>query len=165
MRSGHRLSIVGAVLVVISFFLPWITVSCSSLYSVSFTGYELAAGKQIGGESVQGDQYVWLILVSALVSLVLVIASVEWWLDEPLPSLGQLASAGIALLIVFLKWLDMRSQIEEAVIANTHTELGLWGTLAGLLFVAVGGLWNLLGGPARPQYRPTRRFPQNKDRY
>jgi hypothetical protein len=158
--GGKFISGPAATLVLLLFFLPWVTVSCSGVPVGEFSGYDLA----LGGGELEGEPLFWLIPLAAVVTLGLLfmarrnsdLAGKAGW--------GQATAAVVALLVLLTKWLQVRNEAEG--VFEILIEPALWGTLLGLLAVVVGAALEIarsrqqpfggLGPPggARPIARP-----------
>jgi hypothetical protein len=120
------------VLVLVFFFLPWVSVSCSGSKMIEMSGYELAAGKDIGfGETTEPDELIFLVPLAAIAA-----ALITFGTKSPVQMrLAQVICALVGLGVLGLKWMAMQD-------ANTYdltisTEYGLWGTIAGFLLLFI----------------------------
>lgn len=155
MQSGRWLSGPGAVLVLIFFFLPWVTVSCGNQEIATFSGYDLAAGAEINTgfttEKTEGDAAVFIIPAVALVAGVLLVLSSLNVMPGRVAGGGQVALAIVGVVILWLKW----SQMEQDVTAEggaVAPEIGLWLTAAALAVIVLGGILTLIENPGKNQY-------------
>lgn len=149
---GKFISAPAAVLVLLAFFLPWMTVSCSGQPLGQLSGYDLAAGlsptavsgsgglASLGG--IPGDPLLFVVPIVSLVTVVLAalaFAKKDW---ERMSGLGTVAAAALGMLALLWRWLNYQSQ-SDLLVTITY-EPGLWLTLAGLLLLAVGGLISIV---------------------
>lgn len=152
---GGGVVIIVSVLAVMSFFLPWLSVSSGGQVIHTYSGYKMARGEPDAFVRIDFDgysilQYVgrpyfawlfalpWLFVVPSVIGLVLVLAcvvvvhhrvglltGVAW---------GLLGMVGLVILALGLQ--RIRSSYWGDVSFQTHC--GLWITMAGLV-VAEGG--------------------------
>jgi len=145
MSPGRLLSTSAALLVLVCFFLPWVTVSCSEQELATLSGFDLATGTEIdlgvGSEEVDPDLLIFVVPLAALVVLGLVILSaVEVLPSSPnwvLPT-SQVAAASMGLLVLAYKWLDARSDTTDLDFVSFSIEIGIWGVAIGLIAIIVG---------------------------
>ena len=136
--KGKPISGSAIVLVLICFFLPWVTVSCDGSDVVTLSGYELSVGKVYTnyGEKTEADPLVFVVPAAVLLAVgALFIANAK------VSGAGQLVCAAAGLGIMGLKWQTMLDGQTASV--KIATEYGAWGTLAGLLLLLLGGVLTL----------------------
>lgn len=144
---GNYISGPAAVLVLLFFFLPWVTVSCNGQPLGQFSGYDLAAGVPVstlvGSEALSplgglpGDPALFLVPLVALITLLWVILAFvkrEW---EVYTGAGTVAAAVLGVLVLVWRWLIIPAQPGELVAISY--EPAMWLTLAGLAGIILGG--------------------------
>lgn len=125
-----------AALLLLLFFLPWVSVSCSGVPIGQFSGFALALDPTLAGNAL-----LLLVPLAALVALgffVLSLASVR--LEEP-AAWVQGAVALVSLFVLLFQWWRLRNV--DAVFEVT-IEPGLWGTILALLVMIVGAGWDII---------------------
>lgn len=145
---GKFISAPAAVLVLLAFFLPWMTVSCSGQPLGQLSGYDLAAGLNptaVAGSdvlsslgAVPGDPLLFVVPIIGLVALILAALAFikkDW---ERMAGVGTVAAAALGMMALLWRWLSYQSE-SDSLVTITY-EPGLWLTLTGLLLLAVGGL-------------------------
>ncbi|MBP6471264.1 MAG: FHA domain-containing protein [Chloroflexi bacterium] len=144
---GNYISGPAAVLVILFFFLPWVTVSCNGQPLGEFSGYDLAAGVPVstlvGSEALSplgglpGDPALFLVPLVALITLLWVILAFvkkEW---EVYTGAGTVAAAVLGVLVLVWRWLVIPAQPLELVAISY--EPAMWLTLVGLVGIILGG--------------------------
>ena len=136
MNKGRILVLVGSLLLIVGWFLPWI--SAPNLFGLSGPSY---VGIEIGWE---GDR-----VLTTGVGLILVLSQLlfggvtrRWF------TLTGIVLAALAASVVFL---DFRRILEIAPEAGFYaaTDIGIYVTLVGALLALIGCLWKRV--PASPQ--------------
>lgn len=156
MKLSSVFSAPAALVILLCFFLPWVTVSCGGQNLVSMSGLDLAGGKEISTgfsvERTEGDPLLFVIPIVGLASLFLALRSSQTGANGGTAK-GQLVAALLAIGILALKWLQMDDAAAEAsggmAIITISTEVGLWGTIAGLGALVLGAIV-ALNEKARP---------------
>ena len=140
---GKFISATAALVVLLFFFLPWVTVSCSGEEITDLSGYELAAGTEVdlgvGTEEVDPDPLVFAVPGAAVVVIALVLVSVFDLVPSNLAAAGQVAAASIGLLTMAYKWLDARNDTAGLDFVSYSIEIGVWGVVIGFLAIIIGG--------------------------
>lgn len=157
--NGKVISGPAAVLIIVLFFLPWITVSCEGIPVGEFSGYHLASGTVpegsddiFAGGQVEGDPILFVIPLIGLVTLVLLGITIWKSSFETNASWGQIIAAFIGLLVLVLEWLQMRSQGSN--IFEIVLQPALWGTVATLVAIGSGAVFDLVRGSRRQRPLP-----------
>jgi hypothetical protein len=106
------LSPIGSVIAIFGFFSPWM--SCGA---IKFSGYDLASGADIGGDSTESDILIWLVLVAAAIITVLYFFfNMRRQLKKAMiPTIG---AAVLGLSILAAKYIDvgkMKSGLNEGL--------------------------------------------------
>jgi hypothetical protein len=136
-----------AIVVLIAFFLPWITVSCDNGYvEETFSGYDLTQDQSADEETTEeGDIALWGIPLMAIGILVVVWLRYQNSIPAAQAAILYPVAGGIGLIIQFLKYLSLRSDVSDAeeqvgkgVIKITY-EIGWWLTGLALVTIIVSG--------------------------
>lgn len=142
MSRGRVLVLVGALLLIIGGFLPWISVS--NLFGLSGTSFE---GIEIGWE---GDGF-----LTAGIGLILILGELLLWGD----SRRWFAFIGVvlAVLAASVVFLDFRRILEIAPEAGFYaaTDIGIYVTLVGALLALIGCMWRRAPAPTNQQMPTT----------
>jgi hypothetical protein len=164
--NGKVISGPAAVLILVLFFLPWIAVSCDGVEVVEFSGYNLAASvspddsEDIFTQSeITGDPILFVIPLASVVTLVLLAITLGKPSFETNAGWGQIIAAFIALLVLLLEWLQFRG--ESNGLFEMMIQPALWGTLACLLAIGIGAVFDLVRLHRRPFPLPP---PQKKEK-
>ena len=147
MESGKKSPLISrsaATLLVICFFFPWISVSCSG-QQITATGYELATGIEDMQNSSQGEAYsngdMSYFLIPAIGVIVLV-ASFIFGLS--LARTIYLASGIVGFGFLLLKMFDFQQQVSDlknqGYIVNVTYEMGWWLALLSLAGIIAAGI-------------------------
>lgn len=147
MQTGKWFTGSGALLVILFFFLPWITVSCGNMQIGTLSGYQLAAGAEIntgfGAERTEGSGAVFLILLAGLVAVGLLTAMLTNNLPVRTGAIGQLISGLIGIIILWLTWMQINQNVAE-VGGSVKAEAGLWLTALGFIAIFAGAVITLV---------------------
>lgn len=133
-------------LIIIAFFLPWVSVSCSADIGtrVAMSGYQLAAGINIGGVPLPGSWQYWLVPLGAIVA-----AGATLAIQEMKPAAWTvLGSVLLPLFVMVSVWQGV--QQSSSPFLSVQTQPGLWLSVAGLLGLLAGGTLGL----TRPGWEP-----------
>jgi hypothetical protein len=153
--KGYKVASPGAVVVILCFFLPWMFVSCAGSMGSSFTGMELAFGKQtevMAGmvQRIPGEPLILLALLAAIAVLMLAGLSIGRGKLTKLDGIGiiGLGSGALALLVIqgFI-YSDQLQRSGGAQFVQLSPEIGLVGVLIGYLAVIFGGILNVSRKP------------------
>jgi hypothetical protein len=153
--NGKVLSGPAAVLVVVLFFLPWINVSCDGVEVGELSGYEVATGvvpdevsDQIAAGEVDGKPLLFIIPLVGVVTLALLGLTVWKSSFEVNAGWGQVIASLVGILILILEWLQVQGESEAAF--DAVIEPALWGTVAGLVAIGAGAVFELIRSRRRP---------------
>lgn len=157
----YHIPLPGAILVLLAFFLPWLSVGCAGLLTVEGSGFDLATGRlfeglgaALGGGEMPVDpglfRVLWLVPVAAVISLALVLVTWRRPETEPRTGAGHVAAGllGFAgLLYVYLQTRDLGGGGELSAITGELVQMkyGVWLTVAALMIIIVGGIVSYLG--------------------
>lgn len=146
------------ILILVAFFLPWITVSCSSI-SVSGSGYELATGT-VGDEELDDTDddietyaYLWLVPLAALVAGAAVYLRENASGHDILNTVKSIyiGASGVGLVSMLIFYAEFRSDLDSAAeeagfdasIYEVSYEIGWWLTILAFLAIGAAGLYFL----------------------
>lgn len=157
--NGKVLSGPAAVLIIVLFFLPWVTVSCDGAQMGEFSGYHLATGTAPQGSSdlfasgqIEGDPILLAIPLVGLVTLILLGITIWKSSFEANAGWGQIIASFLGLLILGLEWLQLRSQGDG--VFDIVIQPALWGTVATLAAIGGGAVFDLVRGGRRQRPLP-----------
>lgn len=141
MSPGKLISTPAASLIILFFFLPWVTVSCGGQELATLSGMDLAAGPEVdtgfGVERAEGEPLLFLIPLMALIGGGFALARKQGT-GQGLAVI-QAAASLIGVAILFLKWTSLSDNAREAGL-QVSGEFGLWGTALALFGLLAGGL-------------------------
>lgn len=152
--KGKWLSMGAAGVVILCFFLPWITVSCSTFgllgqdYVETWSGYELASGgiNLVNTVHVGDTQGLYVTLAAAVVAFLILLFSGRRRLGRgatTVVTLLTLAGGGALASVYASVYKEVREFVTAASEfgrAGYKPEIGLWGTIIGLAGMALGAL-------------------------
>ena len=138
---AYHIPVPGALLTLLAFFLPWLTVSCQGAEVAKRTGYDLA--------NTSGNDFalLWAIPVVAVLSLVLVLVTMRSPENERKTAAGQILISLIGLGAILYLWYKNIPEPGETIYEYT-IEYGSWLTIVGLSIIIVGGIASLLAARA-----------------
>jgi hypothetical protein len=148
--NGKVISGPAAILILFLFFLPWVAVSCEGMPQSELSGLQLAT-------DADSDPIFFIVPLAALVSLLL-LASTLWkpaW--ETNANWGLVVSAIVGLLVFLLKWLQLRGSSGAFEVTILPA---LWVTVAGLLGIGLGAVFDLWRTPRQQMVDYGRNPPQ-----
>jgi hypothetical protein len=145
---GRSISLSGVIVTLISFFLPWMTVSCGERVT-TLSGVQLAVGGVVtsnaGPEERKADPFVLCAFIAAIIVLVVIVLL---WRRSVLPLPGSLAISalgGLALLILAFKFATTQSDTSGDVDVIVQYHPGFFGAVLGYLLILIGGVMDLFG--------------------
>jgi len=135
-----------AVIVLLAFFLPWITISCEGGYGAqTFSGYDLSQDQTEGDMEREGDTLLVVIPLAALVVLVAVWLRYSDQIQETIASRIYIIVGAIGLIVQFLKYLSLQSDLKDAEqevgqgVIDLSYRYGWWLSAIGLVAIIVAG--------------------------
>lgn len=135
-RPGNLGVPAGAAIIVVCFFLPWISLGHSSAMAISSDPQQasvaLAYLRIPRTSGIARVRTLYLIPIVALSTLMLELVVPPGHVGRRFARLGVLA-AGAALSIFFISF---------GLLLGSKLAYGFWGALTGALFLTVGGLFN-----------------------
>ncbi len=137
--GGYRIATPAAVVLLVAFFLPWITVSCAGQPVGQFSGLDLTMGVEGAGGAMPD---LFLIPLAGLLAIVLAFLAAKNGVIKP--ALDVFALGALAILPVIVLLLRFYGAQQEAAASGfgLHFRLGFYGVVLGLLGLAAGGIWN-----------------------
>ncbi len=157
--NGKVISGPAAVLIIVLFFLPWVTVSCDGIPMGEFSGYHLATGTApegsedvFTGGQIDGDPILFAIPLIGLVTLVLLGITIWKSSFETNAGWGQIIASFLGLLILGLEWMQLRSQGNG--VFDIVIQPALWGTVATLVAIGGGAVFDLVRAGRRQRPLP-----------
>ncbi len=157
----YHIPLPGAVLALIAFFLPWLSVGCAGLLTVEGSGFDLATGAffeaigaALGGGEMPVDpgifRALWLIPAAAVISLALVLVTRRRPEMESRTGLGHVAVGLLGFAGLLFIWLQTRnlgggSELSALTGELVQMKYGVWLTVAALLIIVVGGVVSWMG--------------------
>ncbi len=140
-----------AFFILIAFFLPWITISCSGTELVDASGYEMATGIKVDDEvssetdsSDTDDSDGYLLIIPIMALLTLVVAGVR------LAAVGTSQMAAVVYLVAgafglgahLIEFIQLQSDISDleetsGEIIELSYKFGWWLSILGLIAVLV----------------------------
>ena len=148
LSRGSWFSGLGAILTFACFFLPWVTVSIVGQPVVSLSGFDLAQGVA-GGIDAQPALY--LVIAAAMLSLGVLAYTYQRGYSDVATAGTQLLLALIGYAPLLGLYLSLRSRSQPGVPVSATPQLGLWGTMLGLLMIAIGGIIDLISPAVEPR--------------
>ena len=141
---GNIISTTAALIVLLFFFLPWVTVSCEDEDIDTLSGYDLSVGTDldlgVGTEELDPDPIIFVVPLAAVVVVGLVILSTTGVLRPSLASAAQIAAASMGLLVLAFKWLDARNQAAAYDFVSVSIEIGVWITVFSFIAIILGAV-------------------------
>lgn len=150
-------------LALIFFFLPWITVSCQmGGPSMNFSGWDLANGIAVAGQTVPGEHILFLVPVSAVILLVLTALAqgAGGAGDSPIGILRVIAAAG-PLLLLLIKYVSWTNDIQRngGGLITMSVHVGFVLTVLAFLSAGIGALLDLTERGRSPVTTPLKTAP------
>jgi inositol-phosphate transport system permease protein len=158
--TGHVTAVIGAVISIACFFLPWISFFNRDNFVASLTGVQIGAGPVIemsGGVVVfQGSPISYMVLAVGAITIGLVFFA---HLRQQTTAWDGFLKIGLSLVVMIILW----SQFAEAQrtvgkISNVDIELqiGLTGVFLGLFLILVAGILDIrVVMQQKPSFRNT----------
>ena len=138
--NGKVISGPAAILILFLFFLPWVGVSCDGLPANEYSGFQLAADPDLNS-----DPIFWLVPVTAVITLLLLVSTLWKPAWETNANWGMVGASIAGLFVFLLKWLLLRGQDNDSF--EIAILPALWVTMASLLGIGLGAVFDLLRAP------------------
>lgn len=159
LSKGSKLMSPAAVLILLCFFLPWITVSCAGQPVQSVTGWQLASD----GRSPE----LFLVPLAALTVLGIVFLLYQQRIKLRTGAFAAMGASAVGLLILLVKFLSSRSQlgnltdlsslgslVDPSMLGDISglagdaiklsPQIGLWGVILAFLAVIIGAVLDVM---------------------
>lgn len=156
--SGHLIAIPGAVLAIVSFFLPWIGLVDASSTLASLNGLQIASGAVVStaeGELFRGSATNFLVpLVGVVVLLLVFLAQRRGYATE----LNGFATIGLSVIALLTLWGWFSGAQKAADVAKVGLQLqyGLAAAFLALFALLVAGaIYVREVGERKPAFRAT----------
>jgi len=166
LSRGYKVGSGGAAVAILSFFLPWVLVSCSG-QQVRMSGWQLAAGatagEGYGAQQTSGDPLLFLVLFAGIGVLALAYRAYERGKVTQADGYGLIGLGALPLAILLYRFSGLQDQAALYGFVVRY-QLGFWGVVVGYIAVVIGGIMDLveLGKAAgRPRY-PTPDIPDRR---
>lgn len=154
MTIGKWISSPAALVVLACFFLPWVTVSCEGTEIGEYSGYELMTGDLVDNTGIplfdsvdeaSADYLLAAIPLAAILTLVAVGLSFSQ-VSESNAGFTAIGAAVLGILVLAFRWYsNMGDEMLE-----TQIEMGVWGTVAGLSGILIGGIVSVVQARSEP---------------
>lgn len=157
----YHIPLPGAILALLAFFLPWLSIGCAGLITIEGSGFDLATARlfsELGAAA--GDlpvdpgifRVLWLVPAAAVIALALVLVTWRRPEMEARTGLGHVVAGLLGFAGLLFVWSQTRglggaAGDELAAITGEMVQMkyGVWLTVAALLIIIVGGLISYLG--------------------
>ena len=129
-----------AIIVLLAFFMPWITISCEGgTAEVTYSGHDMTQDQSEEDVEEDGDEALWIIPAVALLALGAVGMRLwnNWRIDQA--TRVYVIAGVIGLFVQLLKYLAIRSDMDDVAeqigegLINVTYEVGWWLTALGLI--------------------------------
>ena len=111
---GRMISSLAALFLILCFFLPWVTVSCSGRPVATVSGQDLAAGLTVetfgNAEHFEGETILYLVPLAGALALGLALIGGRAGRGA---SIVQIVLAVLVALLLYLTWSNMQSQVRQ----------------------------------------------------
>lgn len=140
---GRMISIIAALFLVFCFFLPWVSVSCSGQPVATVSGQDLAGGRTIEAfgstERIEGEAILYLVPLSGVMALGLALLSGRTGKGA---SIMQIVVGVVAVLLLYLTWSNMQSQIRQYNF-EVSLKIGFLGSIFAVLGIIAGAVLSM----------------------
>ena len=140
--TGHIFAIVGGVLAIISFFLPWVAYVVNGAAFLTLTGLEGAAGPAIqtgtGADLFRSSALAFIVPIAGVVALMLVLLAFRRGYVTVWDAFGLMVLGLIPLIVVWLRFGDAQ-ELAESAGAELQAQIGLQGAILALIALMVAG--------------------------
>ena len=135
---GRFVSGTGALLAILFFFMPWVLVSCGGQEIGTLSGWELAAGANLGGEPIQNNPLLFILLALAILAFLLVALPHAMTFAVLEILLGVAAAA--FLLFAYSQMRGGTIRDGAGGIIQIKPQLGMMGSFVSYFLIIVGGI-------------------------
>jgi len=141
--SGHFFAVPGAVLAIISFFLPWISLLDEVKVLATLSGQQIGAGALLasseGGEIFRGSMIALVVPIIGIVVLLLALIALRRGLITELIGFFSV-SAGAIMFLVLLVQFSTAAEIAARESVFLTNQVGLIAAYLAMIAVAAGGV-------------------------
>lgn len=164
LTRGFKLSSSAGAALILFFFFPWVSASCGGM-SVELSGSQIATGYSMQGFGVlEGNPFLYALILVGAAAIYLAYRHATERKDTTLASSGLFGLAGIGAIALYLVYANITGQVNSAgsmgqdlfgdlfgefasVFADQFGPrvsygIGLIGTIAALIAIAIGGELN-----------------------
>ncbi|MFZ2361534.1 MAG: hypothetical protein WA040_19490 [Anaerolineae bacterium] len=149
---GARVSSLSALVIVVAFFLPWVSIFCNGSLLVTLRGAEIASGVEprlfLPSQIAQGRPVLYLLPLAAGVCLLVAISAFLRSRFDVSHAVMQVVMSLIGLLVVGLIFAQMYYDLNRREGGwfeyQVRMHPGFWMTLIGLLGMIVGAMQSLV---------------------
>lgn len=160
LSKGSKIIGPASAIALITFFMPWVLVSCENQPVASFTGWQLATGGSVetslGRQPVplEGSPSLFLVWLAAMGCLALVYLVYRQRLEVRKAAYGALGLAALSLLILLAKFATADTQPPTGgprIDVQLRMQYGFWGTVLAYIAVIVGGVIDVKEEASQPE--------------
>lgn len=141
--SGHFFAVPGAVLAIISFFLPWISLLDEVKVLATLSGQQIGAGALLasseGGEIFRGSMIVLVVPIIGIVVLLLALIALRRGLITELIGFFSV-SAGAIMFLVLLVQFSTAAEIAARESVYLTNQVGLIAAYLAMIALVAGGV-------------------------
>jgi hypothetical protein len=161
--TGHAISFIAALFVLLCFFLPWLEVG-AWFAKVNISGLQLATGGGLSGVRMPGVPSLLLIVLAMLAVGVITGATIlKFKLGNGLTGGAPfilIAAGALSVLILLYQYFSLDSQVNESPLSMIAGSLiaykfGAFAAFVGSVGVSAGGVLDLLRGKEAPASLPS----------
>ena len=148
--TGYKIASPAALVAMLSFFMPWVLVSCGNQPLASFSGWDLTVGTTVttfrGESPVDGSPILFIALLAGLGVFVLMFFSMKTGKITKLDGWGLVSLGVISLLTIIVVILSRFQEVSESSqgAARVEYQYGFWGVVLGYAAVILGGVINIM---------------------
>lgn len=149
---GAKVSSLSALVIVVAFFLPWVSIFCYGSLLITLKGAEIASGVEprlfLPSQIAQGRPVLYLLPLAAGVGLLAAISAFLRGRFSVSHAMTQVVMSLIGLLVVGLvfaqMYLDLHRREGGWIEYQVRMHPGFWMTLVGLFGMLVGAIQSLV---------------------
>ncbi len=149
---GAKASSLSALVIVVAFFLPWVSIFCNGSLLITLKGAEIASGVEprlfLPSQIAQGRPVLYLLPLAAGVGLLAAISAFLRGRFDVSHAMTQVVMSLIGLLVVGLIFAQMYHDLHRREGGwfeyQVRMHPGLWMTLVGLFGMMVGAIQSLV---------------------
>jgi len=147
LKLGHKISFSGALLAIISFFLPWVMVSCNGQTLAEMSGWQLSVGsvdmQALGTSDVgQGSPILFVVLFAAILVIGLIVFIFFKGRIGKVDAPVLIGLSAVAMLVLVVYLISSSSDIQGGEYGiEVKPMIGLFTIFIGYLAVLVGGVF------------------------